>query len=80
MHDLIEVAQLPDRADEIAVRLRQGERFLVGTGGTPIAALVSLAELADLDETDTVLADQGLLDALREARAVAGEDPSDYDP
>lgn len=80
MHESIDVEELPDRVDQLALRLSHGARFVVLSHGKPMAALVSLAELNDLDETDIVLADQGLLDALREARAIAGEDPSDYEP
>jgi PHD/YefM family antitoxin component YafN of YafNO toxin-antitoxin module len=80
MHESIEIEELPSRLDQLALRLSRGARFVVLNRGKPMAALVSLAELNDLDETDNVLADQGLLDALREARTIAGEDPSDYDP
>ena len=80
MHESIDVDELPARVDQLASRLSHGARFVVLSHSKPVAALVSLAELNDLDETDAVLADEGLLEALRHARAVAGEDPSNYEP
>jgi prevent-host-death family protein len=79
MTEPIELADLPARVDELMRRTGTGQRFLVMRDGRPLFALVSVSDLTSLEETDEVLAEQGVLEALRESRALAGEDATSYD-
>lgn len=80
MHETVHITSLAARLPAIMERLRTGERVVIADDSGPVGALVSLWDLESLDETDAVLADKGLLQALRESQALAGEPPSpDYE-
>ena len=75
MHETVHINALAAQIPAIVERLRQGERVVIADDDGPVGALVSLWDLESLDETDAVLADKGLLEALREAQGLASEPP-----
>jgi len=73
MHSVLPVTEARERLVEIARRIRSsGERILLEERGTPVAALVSPADLKALELFEDWLDGQDALDALADYRVTGG--------